>query len=173
MQRKFSFLLLLVTLMLTTAGCTTPQSPVPAATPSLTPDSTPAPTALPVPAGNTGAWALSPMGVQDGTAVVHPAYAITLTVNSDGYLTGYTGCNNYFGTLTMTGSSTPKGMGMAISGIGATKKYCAPLASLEQDYLAILEKVVAGDTTGTELILTAENGDTLVYQRAAATPAPQ
>jgi heat shock protein HslJ len=112
------------------------------------------------------------MGVQDGTAVVYPAYAITLTVNSDGYLTGYTGCNNYFGTLNMTGSTTPKGMGMTISGIGATKKYCAPLASLEQEYLAILEKVVAGDSTGTELILTAESGDTLVYQRAAITPAP-
>lgn len=172
MQRKFSFLLLLVTLMLITAGCTTPQSPVPAATPTVTPSITSAPAVVPVPAGITGNWALSTMGVQDGTAVVYPAYAITLTVNSDGYLTGYTGCNNYFGTLNMTGLSTPKGMGMTISGIGATKKYCAPLANLEQEYLAILNKVVAGDTTGTELILTAESGDTLVYQRAAITPAP-
>ncbi|NLD57246.1 MAG: META domain-containing protein [Methanomicrobiales archaeon] len=173
MQRKISFLFVLISLLLVTAGCTTPQSPVTAATPSLTPDSTPAPEVLPVPAGITGHWVLSTMGVQNGKAVIHPAYAITLTVNSDGYLTGYTGCNNYFGTLNMTGSSTPKGMGMTISGIGATKKYCAPLASLEQEYLAILEKVAAGDTTGMELILTAASGDTLVYQRAAITPAPQ
>ena len=165
------FLFLLVAAAMV-AGCTTPQAPAPVATPVLTPDTTPAPVTRPIPDNLAGHWTLTTMGIQDGTAVIHPDYGITLTLNTDGSLTGYTGCNNYFGSYTLTGAVTQKGMGMTVSNLGATKMFCAPYAELEQNYLAILGKTAAFDASATGLTLTADTLDVLVYQRTETLPTP-
>lgn len=165
------FLFLLVAAALV-AGCTTPQAPAPVATPVPIADPTPAPVTPSVPDNLAGHWTLTTMGIQDGTAVIHPDYGITLTLNTDGSLTGYTGCNNYFGSYTLTGAVTPKGAGMTISDIGMTKKYCAPFAEQEQEYLAILGKTAAFDASASGLTLTAGTMDVLVYQRSEMRPAP-
>jgi heat shock protein HslJ len=98
---------------------------------------------------------------------------MTLTLNNDGSLTGNDGCNNYFGSYTLSGTTTPKGHGMTISNIGSTKKYCAGLANQEQQYLNILSKTTTYDIDSTSrLVLTGEMGDVLTYQRSGTTPAP-
>jgi heat shock protein HslJ len=172
MNRISVYFVFLLVVAAMAAGCTTPQTPAPVATPVPTTDTTPVPVAPPVPESLVGHWTLTTMGIQDGTAVIHPDYGITLTLNPDGSLTGYTGCNNYFGSFTLTGAVTPKGAGMAISDIGMTKMYCAPYAEQEQDYLAILKKTAAFDASATELTLTADTMDVLVYQRTETLPTP-
>lgn len=180
MKRISLIILVLLAVAAMAGGCTSPQAatePAPVATQAPAADTPPVPAAPPVPAELAGDWTLTAMGVQDGTAVTYPTYGITLTLNTDGSLTGYDGCNNYFGTYTLTGVTTPKGEGMTIGDIGATKKYCATLASQEQEYLAILGKTEAWVVDITELTLTAGTGDVLIYQRPSAqaeiqTPAP-
>lgn len=151
------------------AGCTSQQPAAQPATPALTPaPATPAtttPAAPSVPPQLAGDWTLTTLGIQQGTAVTYPTTRITLTLNQDGSLTGYDGCNNYFGSFSLSGVTTPKGQGMVLSGIGSTKKYCANLASQEQEYLNILSKTAAYDVDGTQLTLTGTMGDVLIYQR--------
>lgn len=171
MKRIFLILFALLAIAALVSGCTSPQAatqPVTVATPAPAAVTPVVPAAPLVPADLAGDWTLTTMGVQDGTAVTHPTYAITLTLNPDGSLTGYDGCNNYFGSFTLTGITTPKGEGMTVSNIGATKKYCATLANQEQQYLAILGKSEAWVVDGTELTLTADTGDVLIYQRPSA-----
>lgn len=166
----------LLVIVLMTAGCTNQQ---PAVQPTLVPatpvpvPSATGPAAATVPTDFTGQWTLTSLGIQQGTAVTYPTTEMTLTLNNDGSLTGYDGCNNYFGTFTLTGTTTPKGKGMTISGIGSTKKYCAGLANQEQQYLNILSKTTTYNIDGTSrLVLTGEMGDVLMYQRSGTIPAP-
>jgi heat shock protein HslJ len=150
------------------AGCTTPNpAPQPVTTPATLPPTvivtaTPAPPALP--AQLTRNWVLTTMAIQDGTAVTHPTTQISLTFNPDGSLTGYDGCNNYYGSATLTGMTTSKGNGMTISNIASSKKYCETLAQQETMYLAILGKIMAYNVDGTQLSMTATTGDVLIYQ---------
>ena len=147
------------------AGCTTqkPATPLVTAPATLPPTVTAAPTpALPVQL--TRNWALTTMGIQGGTGITHPTTDISLTFNPDGSLTGYDGCNNYFGSTTLTGITTPKGNGMTISNIASSKKYCETLAQQENMYLAILGKTMAYNVNGNQLSMTATTGDVLIYQ---------
>jgi heat shock protein HslJ len=165
MKRLSLIVLVILVSALVVAGCTTqqPRAPVSTPAPAAVVTTTPAPTLAPL--DLAGDWTLTTLGVQQGTAVIHPTTAITLTLNQDGSLTGYDGCNNYFATFTLTGTTTPKGKGMTISSLGASKKYCANLASQEQDYLNILGKTSAYVVDGTQLTLTGNMGDVLIYQR--------
>jgi heat shock protein HslJ len=175
MKRISLILFILLAVAALVAGCTSPQAatqPVPVATPAPAADTPPVPAAPPVPVELAGDWILTSMGIQDGTAVIYPTYGITLTLNTDGSLTGYDGCNNYFGSFDLTGITTPKGNGMTVSDISASKKYCETLASQEQEYLAILGKTEAWVVDITELTLTADTGDVLIYQRPDTLPTP-
>ena len=149
------------------AGCTTQKPATPLVTAPGTLPPTMIVTAAPTPAlpvQLTRNWALTTMGIQDGTGVMHPTTDISLTFNPDGSLTGYDGCNNYFGSTTLTGITTPKGNGMTISNIASSKKYCETLAQQENMYLAILGKTMAYNVNGNQLSMTATTGDVLIYQ---------
>ena len=157
------------------AGCTTPTpAPQPAPVtlpPTVIVTATPAPPALP--AQLTRNWVLTTMAIQDGTGVTHPTTEISLTFNPDGSLTGYDGCNNYFGSSTLTGMTTPKGNGMTISNIASSKKYCETLAQQETVYLAILGKTMAYNVDGNQLSMTATTGDVLIYQTPISLVTPK
>jgi heat shock protein HslJ len=177
-MKVFSLIVLVfLVAALMVAGCTGQK---PAALPT-TPVSTPAPAApvaaAPaaslVPQQLTGYWTLTTMGIQGGTAVTHPTTEISLTINPDGTLTGYDGCNNYFASFALTGITTPVGQGMTISNVSQSKKYCQNLASQEQQYLNILSKTSAYVVDGTQLSLTGEMGDVLIYQRPATLVTPK
>jgi heat shock protein HslJ len=169
MKHTSLILLIFLAIALLAAGCASQQPAAPPATPAATQNPAPVQTATPaassVPAQLAGDWTLTTMGIQGGTAVTYPTTAISLTFNQDGSLAGYDGCNNYFGTFTLTGTTTSKGQGMALSGIGSSKKYCAELQNQEQQYLNILSKTSAYVVDTTQLTLTGEKGDVLIYQR--------
>ncbi|NMB77765.1 MAG: META domain-containing protein [Methanomicrobiales archaeon] len=174
MKSPHLYLPVLLVVLLLAAGCTGTQQPV-APAPSQQPVTvvTTTPSTPIIPQDLAGSWVLSSLGIQHGTAITYPSTEITLTLNPDGTLTGYDGCNNYFGTYTLTGTTTPKGTGMTISGLGSTKKFCASLQSQEQQYLNILEKTAAYDIDGTtQLVLTGDLGDVLIYQRPGTLATP-
>lgn len=174
-MRKFITLLaFLVIAAVMIAGCTTP-APAPQPAPATLPPTiivtaTPAPPALP--AQLTRNWVLTTMGIQDGTGITYPTTEISLTFSQDGSFTGYDGCNNYFGSATLTGMTTPKGNGMTISNIASSKKYCETLANQETMYLAILGKTMAYNVNGNQLSMTATTGDVLIYQTPVSLVTP-
>ncbi|MFA4824696.1 MAG: META domain-containing protein [Methanoregula sp.] len=169
------FLIFVIAAVMITGCTSTPppavQQPTTVATlPPTVVVTTPATPAVPVQlAGN---WVLTTMGIQGGTGVTYPTTEISLTINPDGSLTGYDGCNNYYGTCTLTGMTTPKGNGMTISNIASSKKYCATLADQETMYLNILGKAMAYNVDGNQLSITATTGDVLIYQTPASLVTP-
>jgi heat shock protein HslJ len=167
---RLSAILLVLVLMLTlvAAGCTNQQPAVQPVTPAATPaPAVPAAVTTQLPAPLMGNWVLTTMGIQGGTAVINPVSQVNLLFNPDNSFTGYDGCNNYFGTFTLSGATTPKGQGIALTGISASKKYCTETANQEKQYLNILGKTSAYVVDGTQLTLTADTGDVLIYQRPA------
>jgi heat shock protein HslJ len=139
----------------------------------------PSPSAVPVPPVSpsvaslqflpqalSGTWNLDTMGIRGGTAVIKPTAEISLVFSPDGTLSGYDGCNNYFGSANLTGTTTPAGTGLTLGPIGSTKKYCSAVAEQEQQYLNILGKTSSYTVDGSRLTLTASTRDVLVYQRA-------
>ena len=65
-----------------------------------------------------------------------PIPDLTITFNSDGTLTGFGGCNNFFGVYTLTGQTSEFGKGITMGPVGSTKMFCADTSSLETTYLA-------------------------------------
>jgi heat shock protein HslJ len=173
MKKTAILLLIFVIAAVMIAGCTTPQpapQPAPATLPPTVVVTTPTP--IPVPAQLTRNWVLTTMGIQDGTGITHPISEISLTFNTDGSFTGYDGCNNYFGSFTLTGMTTPKGEGMTISNVASSKKYCETLAQQETMYLTILGKTMAYNVDSNQLSMTATSGDVLIYQTPASLVTP-
>jgi heat shock protein HslJ len=151
-------------------GCTTPSPVQPPATPAL-----PVTTVLQVPAaepGFIGNWVLTMMTIQEGSVVLRPTTEILLTLNADGTLTGYGGCNNYFGSYTLTGTTTKFGPGIAVSPLTSTKKYCEINGQQETTYLAILQNTLAYSVNINKLTLTDKSNNALVYEIPSAVPKP-
>lgn len=165
-MKPVALMLLLIFMALAFAGCTS-QTPVQPPTPS--PTSVPAVTTTPAPTlstGFTGRWVLQKFGVQDGSVVTNPTTEISLYLNQDGSLSGWGGCNNYFGTYALTGVMTPKGEGMAVTTTGSTKKYCQDYSRQEDQFLAILGKTMAYSGEADRMTITASTGDALVFRRS-------
>lgn len=161
---------LLLILVVACTGCTgTTKAP---ATPVQTPAPvTPATTAAPaLPAMLAGSWQLTTMAIQGGTAITYPTTAITLSFNADGTIFGNGGCNNYNGPYVLTGATTPKGSGITIGPLASTKMYCQTTSAQESTYLEILGKTAAYVVDGTQLTLTASDGNVLIYQRPSTIP---
>jgi heat shock protein HslJ len=177
MKHTSLILLVFLVIALMVAGCTSQQPPAQPVTTAGTQSPEPATTTIPasslVPASLAGDWTLTTMGIQGGSAVTYPTTTISLILNQDGSLAGYDGCNNYFGTYTLTGTTTSKGQGMVLSGVGSSKKYCAELANQEQQYLNIFGKTNAYVVDGTQLTLTGTMGDVLIYQRPQTLVTPK
>jgi heat shock protein HslJ len=143
-------------------GCTTPSPAQPPATPAL-----PVTTVSQVPAaepGFLGNWMLTMMTIKEGSVVIRPTTDITLAFNADGTLTGYGGCNNYFGSYTLTGTTTMFGDGITVSPLASTKKYCEINGQQETTYLAILQDTMAYAVNSNQLTLTDKSNNVLVYK---------
>ena len=149
-------------------GCTTLSPVQPPATPAL-----PVTTVSQTPAagpGFLGDWVLTMMTIQDGSVLQKPTTEILLTFNADGTLTGYGGCNNYFGSYTLTGTTTKSGNGIALSPLTSTKKYCETSGQQEATYLAILQGTIAYSVNIDQLTLTDKSNNVLVYKVPSAVP---
>jgi heat shock protein HslJ len=155
-------------LALLACGCTTPaQTP---ATPPPTPVPTAAPTIVQPPPVFFGKWILTTMAIQEGTVPLQPTTEITLVFNADGSLTGYGGCNNYFGTYTLTGTMTKFGDGISIGPLASTKKYCEINGQQETIYVSILQKTAAYSINIKQLTLTDTSLNVLVFKVPSALP---
>jgi heat shock protein HslJ len=112
------------------------------------------------------------MATQNGTALLQPTTEITLVFNSDGNLTGYGGCNNYFASYALTGATTESGNGITIGPLASTKKYCEINGQQETTYLQVLQNTVAYDVNINQLTLTDTSKNVLVFKvpSAAITP---
>lgn len=149
-------------------GCTTPSPAQHPATPTL-PVTTVSQAAGAEP-GFLRSWVLTLMTIQEGNVVIRPTTEILLTFNADGTLTGYGGCNNYFGSYTLTGTTTKFGNGIAVGPLASTKKYCEINGRQETTYLAILQDMRAYSVNINKLTLTDKSNNVLVYEVPSPVP---
>jgi len=147
-------------------GCTMPFAEQPPAPPTAM-VTTVAPAPSPEP-GFYGSWVLTLMSIQEGNVLLRPSTEITLTINNDGSLTGYGGCNNYFASYTPTGTMTKFGNGISVSPIASTKKYCEINGQQETTYLAVLQGTMAYSLNIDQLSLTDKSNNVLVYKTPSA-----
>lgn len=82
---------------------------------------------------------------------------LTLDVSEVGTsISGFSGCNNYFGTI------ENKTDGFVFSGIGATKKFCPATMKTEKSYLGEMANVVSATTQEDQVHLKNGNGETII-----------
>ena len=95
----------------------------------------------------TGQWQLAG-GTLDGLALMLPPdVPVTLVINGSD-VSGQSGCNSYFGQVTVVDGKPTFG------GLGGTEMACAePVMSLEATYLGALSKVDSARIDGSTLIL--------------------
>jgi heat shock protein HslJ len=150
------------------AGCTTP-APAPAPVTVSVPATT-VPTATPAPLKDPellGTWNLKGAMVGGGSMPIIATNAQpTIIFNSDGTLSGNTGCNNYFGSYTLTGETGKFGKSISISDIGSTKMYCADISNNEMSYLNLLRTTMAYSITNNKMLLTTDERKQLSYDKA-------
>lgn len=147
------------------AGCTMP-SPTTAPVPATT-----VPTATPTPLTDpalTGTWNLKGAMVGGGSMPIIATNAQpTLTLKSDGTLSGNTGCNNYFGSYTLTGQTGKFGKSISISDIGSTKMYCQDISNNEMTYLNLLRTTMAYSITNNQMLFTTDERNQLSFEKAS------
>lgn len=171
------FLLITMVLLALTAGCTgktetKPATPVPTSVPTtmateiipVTQEQSPIPV---TDSSLTGTWYLKLMSEQNGTAqvqMINPE--MTVIFEGGANISGYSGCNNYMGQYTLTGTTDANGKGISIGPLASTMMYCADSATTETTYLQILQassSYLVNEKT--ELSLMDPSGNALVYQR--------
>jgi heat shock protein HslJ len=113
----------------------------------------------PAPAPLTGTtWMLDSVYSGDAVSSVISGTTITAVFGEDGRVTGSAGCNNYFGSYTVTGKS------LSIGSTGSTKMNCPGQGIMLQEntYLTSLSKVATFTISGNRLSLADANGATLL-----------
>ena len=118
-----------------------------------------------------GCTSHSPAGQLNGTewtlvqytqnATIMPALAgnsITLTFGDDGNLSGSAGCNRYFASWVVSGSS------MSIGNAGSTMMYCAEPGVMDQEtaYLDLLPKAGSFALDSNRLIISDKSGNAIL-----------
>lgn len=156
---------LLVLALLLSAGCTG-QQPAPqttVTTVAVTPTPVPTVATPAVPADLAQSWTLSLMAIKNGSAIIKPVKAATITFWPTGALSGYSGCNNYNAPFSLSGEMTPKGKAIAVGPITSTLMYCQAVADQETMYYGILQQAAAYTINGDKLTITASDGTSLSY----------
>ena len=164
MKVLITVLMICVAVSLLVAGCTTPVTVTPTPTTTATP--TPTATTKVTDPALVGSWTLGEMGLQGGQAPL-TLFPQPITIQfSSGALAGYSGCNNYQGSYTLTGTSGPFGKTITMGPIITTTKYCVDTSDIETSYFQILSNVTSyGIDNNTKLSMRDPLGSTLVYQR--------
>jgi heat shock protein HslJ len=154
------------------AGCTTQAPATPPATtvpvPATTVQVLAVITSPPSDPALIGTWNMKGAMVGGGSMPIIATNAQpTIIFNSDGTLSGNTGCNNYFGSYTLTGETTKFGKSISISNIGSTKMYCADISENEMTYLNLLRTTMAYSITNNKMLLTTDTRNQLSYDKAS------
>ena len=103
-------------------------------------------------------WTLDSLYTADAVSSVISGTTITAVFEGDGRVSGSAGCNNYFGSYTVTGSL------LSIGSVGSTKMNCPGQGVMLQEntYLASLGRTAGFTITGNRLSLADANGNTLL-----------
>jgi len=107
-------------------------------------------------AGTT--WTLDSISTADAVSSVVAGTTITAVFDKNGSVTGSAGCNHYFASYTVTGTS------LSIGGTGSTKMNCTGPGVMQQEsaYLALLGRAAGFTITGNRLSLADANGTALL-----------
>jgi heat shock protein HslJ len=97
------------------------------------------------------AWQPSFMSATEIPAGVH----MVVSFNPDGRITGYGGCNRFFGGYTISGDH------IKIGPLGSTRKGCPGLYLLEGKFLSLLQSAKSFEQDDTSLTLFDAAGDKL------------
>jgi heat shock protein HslJ len=92
----------------------------------------------------------------DGTQFGFEDKAPMLTFSEDGKVTGFAGCNNFFGSYDLTART------VKITGIGATKMHCNDAMDLETAYLKVLSLELRALFSEGKLILSADGSSQMI-----------
>jgi heat shock protein HslJ len=103
-------------------------------------------------------WTLDSFYSADAVSSVTAGTAISAFFDGEGRVTGSAGCNRYFASYNVTGTS------ISIGPAGSTKMYCNGPGVMQQEstYLASLGRAAAFKITGDRLSLADANGATLL-----------
>jgi heat shock protein HslJ len=103
-------------------------------------------------------WTLDSFYTADAVSSVIAGTSITAVFDKDGKVTGSAGCNRYFASYTITGTS------MSIGSAGSTAMYCTSpgVGQQESTYLASLGRAATFTITGNRLNLADTKGTTLL-----------
>jgi heat shock protein HslJ len=114
---------------------------------------------LPAPEPLVGtAWTLNSFSTADAVSSVTAGTPITAVFDENGSVTGSAGCNHYFASYTVTGTT------LSIGGTGSTMMYCTGPGVMQQEstYLASLSRAAGFTITGNRLILVDIHGTPLL-----------
>jgi heat shock protein HslJ len=103
-------------------------------------------------------WTLDSFYTADTVSSVIAGTTITAVFDKDGKVTGSAGCNRYFASYTVTGTS------MSMGSAGSTAMYCTSpgVGQQESTYLASLGRAATFTITGDRLSLADKEGTTLL-----------
>jgi heat shock protein HslJ len=109
------------------------------------------------------AWRLATVSPSDHTAAEWAASGITARFDvAGGRLSGFAGCNDYFGSLAVAGDR------LEVAQPASTRKFCAPepIMALEQEYLRRIAGATAFVVTPGRLELTLSDGGGMEFETA-------
>lgn len=103
-------------------------------------------------------WTLDSLYMADAVSSIIAGTTITAVFDKDGKVTGSAGCNRYFASYTVTGTS------MSIGSAGSTMMYCTSpgVGQQESTYLVSLGRAATFTITGDRLSLVDTKGTTLL-----------
>ncbi len=116
-------------------------------------------TVPPAPAPLVGTnWTLQSFHTADAVSSVIAGTTITAVFGEDGSLAGSAGCNHYFATYALTGTS------LSVGPVGSTKMYCTAPGVMRQEinFLALLNQTKTIAIEGDLLTLADTNGVALL-----------
>ncbi|MDD1668764.1 MAG: META domain-containing protein, partial [Methanomicrobiales archaeon] len=121
-----------------------------------------APPVSPLPLAGTH-WVLESMASGEGAVTsVMAGTGIDATFTENGSVSGSAGCNRYFASYTVAGSS------LTLGPAGATKMFCTEPSGImvqEQAFLSLLARVTGYEMKGDQLLLRDATGNGLLWFR--------
>jgi heat shock protein HslJ len=118
---------------------------------------------------NDNEWLLTGYVLNDTATPVLSATAVTLAFGTDGRISGRAGCNGYFA------SSTIKGSTIAIGQAGSTMMYCSEPGVMDQEstYLSLLSQAATFTIEGNSLFLFNGKGTKILSFAKVIPPEPK
>jgi len=145
-------------------------------TPTLSYYISPAPTqayvGVPSPLALRNTWYLQSILLKGAIAPLDVSQVrITATFDSQGQVTGNSGCNNYDGPYVVTGRATSSGSGISIGPLSTTLMFCPDSSDTETMYMQILGSAVSYTLfPGQTMSITDDKGNSLVFSTSTYLP---